>query len=109
MRLMTRRLTIVAATIAVATTVVVPTALANHETPFDGPEHRFGEVVDFPMMFPVAGANHYSAGFWANRPGGTPHGIDIMAPKMTPIVAIADGTITYVNLSHNQTSISNYL
>ena len=108
MRSMTRRLTILIATIAVATAVVIPTALANHETPFDGPEHNFGEVVDFPMMFPVAGTNHYSAGFWAARPGGTHHGIDIMAPKMTPIVAIADGTITYVNGSGNQTWISKY-
>ncbi|MEK7252868.1 MAG: peptidoglycan-binding protein [Actinomycetota bacterium] len=108
MRSITRRLTIVAATIAVATTVVSPTAFANHEVPFDGPEHRFGEVVDFPMIFPVAGENHYSAGFWAARPGGTHHGIDIMATKMTPVVAIADGTITYYNGSGNQAWISKY-
>jgi len=102
------RFALVATTFVVAFAVAVPTALANHETPFDGPEHTFGQVVAFPMVFPVAGQNRYGRDFWVYRTGGVHHGIDIMAAKMTPVVAIADGVITYYNGSGNRAWIDKY-
>ena len=108
MRMMTRRLIVLATTLVMAFVVAVPTSFANHETPFDGPDHTFGEIVDYPMTFPVAGSNGYQRDFWAYRPGGVHHGIDIMAAKMTPVVAIADGVITYYNGSGNRAWIDKY-
>jgi peptidoglycan hydrolase-like protein with peptidoglycan-binding domain len=108
MRRMTRRLTVLTTTITMALAIVAPTALANHEPPFSGTEHQFGEIVEYPMVFPVAGVNRYSSSFWASRSGGIHHGIDIMADKMTPVVAIADGVVTYYNGSGNPAWIEKY-
>lgn len=104
----TTRIITLTATIATVAALAVPSASANHEAPFDGPDHDYGEVVDYPMVFPVAGQNYYSAGFWAARSGGIHHGVDIMAPKMTPVVAIADGVVTYYNGSGNQSWVDKY-
>ena len=50
-----------------------------------------------PIVFPVAGPNHYSDTFGAPRSGGRTHeGIDIMSDKMTPIIAAADGTVGWM-------------
>lgn len=108
MRHMTRRLITLAAVVAALATTLAAPALANHQAPFDGPLHVFGEKVDFPMVFPVAGPNTFSNGFWAARGSGIHHGVDIMAAKMTPVVAVADGTITYLNGSGNQAWIDKY-
>ncbi|MCW5939106.1 MAG: peptidoglycan DD-metalloendopeptidase family protein [Fimbriimonadaceae bacterium] len=55
-----------------------------------------------PMIFPVLGKNSWSDTFLANRDGGRRrhHGQDIMAPKMTPLVACFDGV---VQLSRSRT------
>jgi peptidoglycan hydrolase-like protein with peptidoglycan-binding domain len=87
---------------------LAPAALAGHQEPFDGPAHVYGEDVNYPMVFPVAGGNHYGDHFWYPRGNRAHHGIDIMAPKMTPVVAIADGTITYLNGSGNQSWVDKY-
>ncbi len=48
----------------------------------------------YPMYFPVVGPNSYTDTFGALRGGGRTHeGTDIMADKMTPVVAVADGVI----------------
>ena len=107
MRTMNRIITLTA-TVATVVALTSPSAFANHETPFNGPEHDYGEVVDYPMVFPVAGENHYNTGFWAPRTGGIHHGVDIMAAKMTPVVAIADGVVTYYNGSGNQSWVDQY-
>ncbi|MDJ0925528.1 MAG: M23 family metallopeptidase [Acidimicrobiia bacterium] len=50
------------------------------------------------MYFPVIGENHYSDTFGAPRSGGrSHHGVDIMAEKMTPVVAVADGTVGWMH------------
>ena len=100
MRQLTKRLWIAAiAAIILATSTGVATA--NHEAPFDGPRHTYGEVVSYGLAFPVVGTHHYTSGFWSARSGGAHHATDIMAAKMTPVVAVADGTITYMNGSTN--------
>ena len=58
--------------------------------------------VDYDMVFPVVGPNHYSDTFGACRGSGCSRrheGIDIMAAKMIPVVAVADGTIGWM---HNE-------
>jgi len=69
--------------------------------PTDGPYHKFGEKVDYPLVFPVQGPNRYWDTFWAKRADGLHHATDIMAAKMTPVVAVADGVVYSVNWSTN--------
>jgi len=64
-----------------------------------GTLHDFGENVDYPMVFPVRGTNHYSDTFYASRGQYVHHATDIMAAKMVPVVAVADGVMYSVNWS----------
>ena len=59
--------------------------------------HDEGELVDYPLTFPVDGDHHFSDWFWAARSGGIHHAQDLMSDKMTPVVAAANGTIRLVN------------
>jgi len=72
------------------------------------PGHEFGEVVDYPLAFPVGG--NVTAGsrstFWDGRADGTHHAQDILAPKLTPVYAAAAGTIAYVNYSRNPADLN---
>lgn len=48
----------------------------------------------YPMVFPLVGDNSYTDTWGAARSGGRTHeGTDIMAEKMIPVVAVADGTV----------------
>ena len=48
----------------------------------------------YPIVFPVDGPNSYTDTWGAARSGGRTHeGTDIMASKMTPVVAAADGVV----------------
>lgn len=58
---------------------------------------EFGELVEYPLTFPVDGDHHYYDWFWARRSHGIHHAQDILAEKMTPVVATADGVIEQVN------------
>ncbi len=88
---------------------VVPTAAAHHAPPYpSGPDNEHGEMVFYPMVFPVDGTNHFTDTFNASRccaPGEIHHATDIMSPKMTPIVAPVNGTIRHVNWSWNPDNI----
>lgn len=103
-----KKLLVVAVTLVAALAVAVPGARADHQAPFDGPEHTYGQVVSFAMVFPVVGVNHYGQDFWSNRSGGTHHAIDVMAAKMTPVVAVANGVVTRFNGSGNRAWIDKY-
>jgi Ca2+-binding RTX toxin-like protein len=97
--------------VAIALVAVVALALpagADHRQPFDGSVHDFGEMVDYTLIFPVQGANYYPDTFWACRgnPCGYHHAQDIMAAKMTPVVAAAAGTVRWVNYSSDPTDLN---
>ncbi len=56
-----------------------------------------GEDVDYDLVFPIDGPHHFSDTFWAGRSHGFHTGQDLMADKMTPVVAVASGVIRLVN------------
>ena len=62
------------------------------------------EEVVVALVFPIVGRSGWSDTFLAPRGGGSRrhHGQDLMAPKMTPLVACFDGTVRLVARgSHN--------
>ena len=56
-----------------------------------------GEDVDYELVFPVDGPHHFSDTFWAGRSHGFHTGQDLMADKMTPVVAASSGVVRLVN------------
>jgi len=65
--------------------------------------HFYGERVEYPMLFPVAGedilfADDEYIGFGACRAGCSRlhEGVDVMALKMTEVYAVADATVSWV-------------
>ncbi len=63
--------------------------------------HTYGEMVGYPLVFPVVGEVSYTDTFYADRANGQHHAQDLMAAKMTPVVAVASGRIEFVNWSSN--------
>lgn len=58
----------------------------------------YGDMVDYPLVFPVDGDHFFTDTFGAYRTHGKGHqGQDIMADKGTSVVAAASGTVRYVN------------
>ena len=99
----------IAATVVTVAALSIPVAHAGHEeNPASGPDHTYGEDVAYELTFPVAGANRYGDHFWYPRGDRYHHAIDIMADKMTPVVAATDGVISYYNGSGNQAWIDRY-
>ena len=79
----------------------IPRPFANHRDWGPAPPVApYGEAplpqqyVIVPMIFPLIGPNHYDVNSYGQERGKFKHtGIDIGAPKMTPIVAPFSGTI----------------
>ena len=68
--------------------------------------YAYGQPVEYPLTFPVGGTDIYFAdddllGFGACRAGCTRRheGVDILAPKMTPVYAAADATVSWLGSS----------
>ncbi|HUF77508.1 MAG TPA: M23 family metallopeptidase [Thermoanaerobaculia bacterium] len=62
------------------------------------PEAPGLDPVIYPMIFPVAGEHRFSRDFGDPRGRARSHtGIDIVAEKMTPVVAVADGTVRWIH------------
>jgi len=58
------------------------------------------EPLIYPMVFPLLGDHTLTDSFGDPRGRGRSHaGIDIMAERMVPVVAVADGTVRWI---HNQ-------
>jgi peptidoglycan hydrolase-like protein with peptidoglycan-binding domain len=90
-----RRLPVLLAAAALVLVSLVPAV------PAGASDYEFGQMVEYPLVFPVAGEASYTDSFWASRYNGTHHAQDLMADKMVPVVAAATGTVTYVNWSSN--------
>jgi len=61
-----------------------------------------GEPVEYDLTFPVDGPHYFSDTFWAGRSHGYHQGQDLMADKMVPVVAVADGVVRLVNWTSSQ-------
>jgi peptidoglycan hydrolase-like protein with peptidoglycan-binding domain len=68
--------------------------------------NQYGDMVDYPLVFPVDGTVHYSDTFYASRADGQHHAQDLMAAKMVPVLAVAAATVTSVNYSSTAAGIS---
>ena len=70
-------------------------AAASVGGPLPDAQSRRGAV--YGLVFPVAGEHRFSRDFGDPRSGGRSHeGADILAEKMTPVVAVADGTVRWM-------------
>ncbi len=67
---------------------------------------ELGEPVDYKLTFPVDGKHHFSDTFWAGRSGRFHVGQDVLAEKMTPVVAVADGVVRLVNWSSDPNNMN---
>jgi peptidoglycan hydrolase-like protein with peptidoglycan-binding domain len=77
---------------ALFTSVLVGSALAAD----------LGEPVKYDLTFPLEGPHRFSDTFWAGRSHGFHEGQDIMADKMVPVVAVADGVVRLINWTSSQ-------
>jgi peptidoglycan hydrolase-like protein with peptidoglycan-binding domain len=78
--------------IALFSSVLVGSALAAD----------LGEPVEYDLTFPLDGPHRFSDTFWAGRSHGFHQGQDIMADKMVPVVAVADGVVRLINWTSSQ-------
>ncbi len=94
--LVTRRLAAVIA--AAAAFLLLSSSIAR--------ANEYGTMVDYPLVFPVDGNVSLRDTFYAPRSNGQHHAQDLMAPKMTPVLAAASGTVRYVNWSSNPNDLN---
>jgi peptidoglycan hydrolase-like protein with peptidoglycan-binding domain len=81
----------------------IPAAGNESAAPVVGGSHFYGERVEYPMLFPVGGSDIFfadddSIGFGACRDGCSRlhEGVDVLAPKMTEVYAVADATVSWI-------------
>jgi hypothetical protein len=91
-----RRLGVLALALLVASVGVVPRGEAQSRSSA-GPDPDRRDVI-YKLVFPIAGEYTYVRDFGDPRSGGRTHaGTDIMADKMVPVVAAADGTVRWMH------------
>lgn len=75
---------------------------AAAELPPGASTNSYGDIVNYthPMVFPiqVAKAEVQSTFRWPRGTSRTHEGVDIIAAKMAPLVAVADGTISFITI-----------
>ena len=70
-------------------------------------EPRELEGRSVPLVFPLLGEALLTDSFGDPRPGDRRHqGVDIMAPKLTPVIAAAAGTVAYLRTGRNCCSLT---
>lgn len=72
---------------------------ASRQSIADETDRRYGEMVDYPLTFPVPDVTWYQDWFWAARSSGDHHGQDLFAAKGAPVLAASAGTIVRANSS----------
>ncbi len=66
------------------------------------------DAVVVPILFPLEERINWTDTFGAARSGGRTHaGNDLMVPKMTPLLAVVDGTVDWLNLTGKLSSYNN--
>lgn len=61
-----------------------------------------------PILFPLENRINWIDTFGAARSGGRTHaGNDLMVPKMTPVLAVVDGTLDWMNMTGKLSSYNN--
>ncbi len=100
--------------------VMIAATFSIGSAQFQAPPSDYSDSTPYPMVFPVAGEHSYSNTFGAPRSDGRTHeGTDIYADKLTPVVAVADGTVIrtavgdlagrYIVIRHTDGWLSYYL
>ncbi|HSL25383.1 MAG TPA: M23 family metallopeptidase [Acidimicrobiia bacterium] len=86
-----------AETTSTTTSIVASATASSPPAPAVIPAARCSYV--YRMQWPVLGGGAILSVFGADRDGGSRRhaGVDIVAPKLTPIVAVADGTVSGVH------------
>jgi hypothetical protein len=95
-------LTLLVSTLLASTTLGVAPVLADHDGSDPDPSTYPAPAVNgiYPMVFPLAGDNHYTDTWHAPRSEGRVHeGTDMMADKMVPVLAVADGYVGWISSS----------
>lgn len=66
------------------------------------PARASADLPPFEVVFPQETARtHFTSSFGDHRSGGRRHkGNDLLAPRMTEVYAVADGTVIYVGINH---------
>jgi murein DD-endopeptidase MepM/ murein hydrolase activator NlpD len=91
---------------AVGDTAQPPAAVAADAAAGQG-QAAASAPADPGMICPVLGASAYSDTWGAPRPGGRHHeGVDMIAPRGTPLVAVANGTVSRRQQSNGALTVS---
>lgn len=76
----------------------IPSAASRRKVPFDDRWRRSAETPGDSLIMPVAAAVKLADNFGAPRGGGRRHqGLDLLAPRGTPVVAAAGGVVSKVS------------
>ena len=86
--------------IAALSLVIFPAARGEASTIASAAVAQSSSVPIVPILFPLEERASWTDTFGAARSGGRTHaGNDIMLPKMTPLLAVVDGKVDWLNLT----------
>ena len=86
--------------------VALPPASSSAQIAALSPAATSSVVV--PILYPMEKRVSWTDTFGAARSGGRTHaGNDLMAPKMTPLLAVVDGTLDWMNFTGQLSSYNN--